>query len=489
MAAQQALLAADERERYLSERSGNLPTGATTAMPTGAPTGAPMMSRPTGQAQLEAADAQATAQRREGLANQEELYAQMERAGEANRQDATYRLATGGNPAAEAQYRLATGYEPSNVPAPALGGAPALRRPSGQAELAAMEDAERAKQRVNALAPAPAPSVNAMVDPATAIRNEIVRLDMTYPGGAAKREIGMLETQLKELEKRYVVPNVGMVTGGGRTIVEAGIAPTDIKKLISERDKLAAGDPNRKVYDQAIADIGAQARIAQQRLAFDQTKFAWEKANPGFELKEAEDGSIVGVNKRTLQAFPVSIGGAAPAAPMAAGETPTANVIGTPLKGKGKEPPAKFNDTDLQLAGLAGSLKEFKNEVNKNLFTGASFLPAGADTRRMQAKYTSLLMGVKDLYTLGALTGPDMSIIESQLTNPASWTGKITTKEGFKEQIQVIEDMLKRSTTNLENTYSRTPKAAREALKGLPSGTASGISGATANDPLGLGVK
>jgi hypothetical protein len=43
-------------------------------------------------------------------------------------------------------------------------------------------------------------------------------------------------------------------------------------------------------------------------------KFTWEKANPGFELKEAEDGTIVGVNKRTLQAFPVTMGGAAPTA-------------------------------------------------------------------------------------------------------------------------------------------------------------------------------
>ena len=65
-----------------------------------------------------------------------------------------------------------------------------------------------------------------------------------------------------------------------------------------------------------FADITSerQANLAASRLAFDQGKFAWEKANPGFELKEAEDGSIVGVNKRTLQAFPVTVGGAAPAA-------------------------------------------------------------------------------------------------------------------------------------------------------------------------------
>jgi len=100
-------------------------------------------------------------------------------------------------------------------------------------------------------------------------------------------------------------------------------------------------------------------RTAQGQLGLAQQKFAWEQANPGFELKEAEDGSIVGVNKRTLQAFPVSIGGAAPAvAPMAApaasvmpcarvpaipGMTSvfdqqapaTAPIAGTPLRGKG----------------------------------------------------------------------------------------------------------------------------------------------------------
>ena len=103
---------------------------------------------------------------------------------------------------------------------------------------------------------------------------------------------------------------------------------------------------------------------AQGQLSLARQKFAWEQANPGFELKEAEDGSIVGVNKRTLQAFPVSIGGAAPVAqpaPMAGAGMPGARMpaattvpaipgmtsvldqqvpaaapaAGTPLRGKG----------------------------------------------------------------------------------------------------------------------------------------------------------
>ena len=265
-------------------------------------------------------------------------------------------------------------------------------------------------------------------------------------------------------------------------------------------------------------------RNAAARLAFDKSKFEFEKANPTMSIQEDPSG-LLAVNTRTGVATPVVYGPtgfqAAPAAapstsmmrqppaalpgqrtPAIPGMTSVldqtaapaampvpaevgARMPGMPVGGK-KEAPVKFNDTDMQLAGLAGSLKDFKEEINKNLFTGAKYLPSGADTSRMTAKYTALLMGVKDLYTLGALTGPDMSIIESQLTNPASWSGKFKTKEGFNEQVKVIEDMLKRSTTNLETTYGRVPKASRKALEGLPGGAAGGISGATANDPLGL---
>jgi hypothetical protein len=268
-------------------------------------------------------------------------------------------------------------------------------------------------------------------------------------------------------------------------------------------------------------------RNAAARLAFDKSKFEFEKANPTMSIQEDPSG-LLAVNTRTGVATPVVYGptgfqaapAAAPGASMmrqppaalpgqrvaaipgmtsvldrtaapAAMPVPAevgARMPGMPVGSK-KEAPVKFNDTDLQLAGLAGSLKDFKDEVNKNLFTGAKFLPSGADTAAMTSKYTALLMGVKDLYTLGALTGPDMSIIESQITNPASWSGKFTTKQGFNEQTKVIEDMLKRSTTNLETTYGRVPKASRKALEGLPGGAAGGISGATANDPLGLGIK
>jgi hypothetical protein len=65
----------------------------------------------------------------------------------------------------------------------------------------------------------------------------------------------------------------------------------------------------------SIAKTPTFGEIASQgQLNLARQKFSWEQANPGFELKETESGDIVGVNKRTLQAFPVMLGGATPAA-------------------------------------------------------------------------------------------------------------------------------------------------------------------------------
>jgi hypothetical protein len=137
-----------------------------------------------------------------------------------------------------------------------------------------------------------------------------------------------------------------------------------------------------------FADITSekQAATSAGQLSLAQQKFAWEKANPGFELKEAEDGSIVGVNKRTLQAFPVSIGGAAPAtAPMAApasvgmpgarlpavqaipgmtsvlDQQTAAPAVGTPLMGKG----TAMTEAQSNAAMFGGAMAQAQNTIKQ----------------------------------------------------------------------------------------------------------------------------
>jgi hypothetical protein len=228
----------------------------------------------------------------------------------------------------------------------------------------------------NQLAPAAAAPVqtNALATPSKAdqILAEIVDLQTRFPRSeAAKNKIALLTKQWENASKTHVVGR-NLVTSGGDKIFEApqDITPSEIKRLTVERDALAPNDPKRQLYNQAIADIGSQAQlarqrldfdiqnagstrnIANQRLAFDQAKFAWEKSNPGFTIQQAEDGSIVGVNNRTLQAYPVSLNATPPPAPAPFGsrpppggagkrgaviteEQPATQPLGQPLKGKG----------------------------------------------------------------------------------------------------------------------------------------------------------
>jgi hypothetical protein len=178
----------------------------------------------------------------------------------------------------------------------------------------------------NALAPrAAAPAAPAKADRVAEIRNRLLKLSEFPDVPQAKAEATMLLEEYKRLTSTHVVGG-SLMSGSGDIIGTAPkeATPTDLARLIRERDALPEGNPNRKLYDQQINDLGSANRNAQQRLAFDQAKFAWEKANPGYELKEDANGGVVGVNKRTLESFPVMVGGAAAPVAGAAAAVPAA---------------------------------------------------------------------------------------------------------------------------------------------------------------------
>jgi hypothetical protein len=163
-----------------------------------------------------------------------------------------------------------------------------------------------------------------------------------------------------------------------------------------------------------------------------------------------------------------------PAAPT--GAVPTAGGPVPIIAGTGTKPQEAFMKGAKQLNDLRGALADYKTElesgkwvVPKNIplpFSETGIpLPVGEDTATVAGKYNSLLMGVKNLYELGALTGPDMSIIERQLTNPASWSGLLTSKNAMNAQVKVLEDMLTRAEENLASAYRQTMPAAS-----MPSG-------------------
>lgn len=265
-------------------------------------------------------------------------------------------------------------------------------------------------------------------------------------------------------------------------------------------------------------DPGAAANLALSRQKFNWDKFTKNRefglqqdqfglqqqqfARGGFDLVNTPSGSFY-VPKPGVAAAPgmpstptaVAPTGAPAAAPAAAAPAPSAETAslaarfpaptGTgnqflrpagaaaaiPILGPDGQPiatqraPEAFSKAQKQLADMRQSLGSYKEEVEKGKmvfpgsipvpFTDSGIpLPQGEDSAAMTARYTAMTMGLKNLYELGALAGPDMALLERQMTNPASFKGWLTTTGGLKEQIKVIEDMLNRAEENLASSYN-----------------------------------
>jgi hypothetical protein len=226
---------------------------------------------------------------------------------------------------------------------------------------------------------------------------------------------------------------------GGETFVQT-MTPSEIANLQVARGNLAV----------------AQGGLGLRQKEFDRN---------AFDVKEGPDGFYY---------VPKAPGGAA---------VPVMGAAGQQLM-PGKEAPATFSEATRKLNNLKGNISAYKTEIeaDKVVFPsevplpfGAKIpLPTGTDTARLRGKYQSLLMGVKDLYELGALTGPDMGIISEQLTNPASFSGMFTSRNAMKEQIKVLEDMAVRAEENLSSTYKRK----------LPAASTAGTTGELVWDPV-----
>jgi hypothetical protein len=185
--------------------------------------------------------------------------------------------------------------------------------------------------------------------------------DETTANAEAQKIVSMTPEQYKQYRIQKVV---GLLDAKDQL---SAMLPKNVRQEAGGKILTIQDNPMLPGYGQPITgmDIAKTATIGEQtaqgQLGLARQKFAWEQANPGYELKEAEDGSIVGVNKRTLQAFPVSIGGAAPTAPAAGAGMPgarlpapavqaipgmtsvldqqaptTASTVGKPLMGKGQ---------------------------------------------------------------------------------------------------------------------------------------------------------
>jgi hypothetical protein len=220
----------------------------------------------------------------------------------------------------------------------------------------------------------------------------------------ASKESQLLQNMTPDQYKQYRIQKImGLLDAKDQL---GAMLPKVARQDIGGKFVTIQDNPMLPGYGLPVAgmDITKTATISditgQGQLALAKAKFAFEQANPTMSIQEDPSG-LLAVNTRTGVATPVVYGpsgfqvapAAAPAtavpsvmrqqgAGMPSARIPAipgmtsvldqnvapavmprpsadgARIAGQPVGSK-KEAPAKFNDTDMQLAGLAGSLKEF----------------------------------------------------------------------------------------------------------------------------------
>ena len=243
-------------------------------------------------------------------------------------------------------------------------------------------------------------------------------------------------------------------TKGGKISTLPGFGPKRDVVLQNLNNRVVAIDKNQLKGNESFAmgmspDAVASNQVAQGSLRVAQANLNLARdrfKSEGYTVQDSAEGKVYVPKDPTMPTIPVL------------------GPSGSQLKAR-VDPPADFMKSAKRLQDMEGTLKDYKDELAKGLLAIPPEIPlpfgakiplfTGEDTATVKAKYNALLMGVKDLYELGALTGPDMAIVEQQLTNPASFSGLFTSRNAMNQQVQVLEDMLARSKENLSTTYNR----------------------------------
>ena len=207
---------------------------------------------------------------------------------------------------------------------------------------------------------------------------------------------------------------------------ESQFAPTplsDTARLIAERDKLPPGSPNRALYDRQIRDLGATAQNARDRLAFDQEKLAYERANPGKTIKEIPqaDGStqVFAIDNRTGMATQVMMAGAPGAAPAGGGR----GAVGVPGDRVGPATPlvgakplnAQMNEGERKAATLLQRLQFSESQLTDALLDDPDAAKPGLFASAV-AKLSTPLANTLTPETRQRVESAQLDILDAALT-------------------------------------------------------------------------
>lgn len=115
--------------------------------------------------------------------------------------------------------------------------------------------------------------------------------------------------------------------------------------------------------------------------------------------------------------------------------------------------PVEFNKTVTGLNELANGLASYEKTLKEN--NGSSPIALGKRRAALQGAYTSLQMGLKNAFELGALAGPDLSLLQGMLVDPTSPQAALIGDKGIEEQIRQAHQYLKNRGAAVYKAHSK----------------------------------
>lgn len=165
---------------------------------------------------------------------------------------------------------------------------------------------------------------------------------------------------------------------------------------------------------------------------------------------------------------------AVPGSPVSA--SPVVGADGKPLKGKDGGGPKISAEVQRQIGGVLS----FDKDLSALEEALTDFDPRGMDqfNTAKRAKIQSISkqaqLSAKEAAALGALSGPDMSLLEGILNDPTSMKGAVSGEGGIRAQISEARAGNKRRVLSLQQQYGD------KAVEGLPAGLKGPAAGASA---------
>lgn len=211
--------------------------------------------------------------------------------------------------------------------------------------------------------------------------------------------------------------------------------------------------------------LEAQARADEQfkRTAAQQEKYLYAalaanrggSQSPHTQIAYGQDGKGYMVDMRTGAQTPLENIGKMPAVGGAGGKLP------------------------VQAQKVQGSLQNLESGLNAYETLLKDYNPQNADAltpakrAAIGTAFTDLQMRLKEAYELGAITGPDMSVLQSAITDPTSaWgmlKGGIAGRDTFNAQIGQSKAALNRQKRNFEQQFGvMLPTPAGTATEPMP---------------------